>query len=130
MKAVIDTNVLVSALWKNEGNAYFLLSNVINGKITPCYDSRIMTEYQDVFLRPKFKFSVLQVHSLIDIFIYNGESVTPTALPKVKVSDEDDRAFYEVAKFCDVPLVTGNLRHFPEDPIIFSLANFCKTYLY
>ena len=129
MKSVIDTNILVSALWKKEGNAYLLLSNIISGKITPCYDKRIMAEYQDVLMRPKFKFSASQVNSILDVFIYDGECVIPTELPDIQMPDEDDRAFYEVAKFCNVPLITGNIRHFPEDPIVVSLSDFCGTYL-
>ena len=129
MKSVIDTNVLVSALWKKEGNAYLLLSNIISGKIIPCYDKRIMAEYQDVLMRPKFKFSTSQVNSILDVFICGGECVIPAELPDVQMPDKDDRAFYEVAKFCNVPLITGNMRHFPKDPIVVSLSDFCGTYL-
>ena len=50
MKAVIDTNILVSALWKPTGNAYFLLSKIISGQIKPCYDFRIIKEYRDVLI--------------------------------------------------------------------------------
>ena len=89
MKSVIDTNILVSALWKKEGNAYLLLSNIISGKIIPCYDKRIMAEYKDVLMRPKFKFSASQVNSILDVFIYDGECVIPTELPDIQMPDED-----------------------------------------
>ena len=29
--------------------------------------------------------------------------------------DESDRKFYEVAKFCHAPLITGNIKHFPDE---------------
>lgn len=129
MNAVIDTNILVSALWKPSGNAYLIVSNVISGSIRPCYDSRIMDEYRDVLMRPKFKFSSLQVNALLDVFAFNGIYVVPAPLPLADVRDEDDRAFYEVAKYCEVPLVSGNLKHFPADPIVMSPADFCRLYI-
>ena len=129
MLAVIDTNVLVSALWKPEGNASLVLSNVISGKIQPCYDDKIIKEYRDVLTRPKFKFSSLQVECLLDIFIQDGLYVIPKPLYDVNFTDDDDRVFYEVAKHCNAPLVSGNLRHFPVDPLVMSLTDFCNIYL-
>ena len=41
--------------------------------------------------------------------------------------DEEDRKFYEVAKTCEAALVTGNLKHFPKDPLVMSVAGFLKT---
>ena len=128
MKAVIDTNILVSALWKPMGNAYSILVNVIAGKIMPCYDSRMMEEYREVLLRPKFRFTAAQVDDLLTIFKMNGISVIPTPI-LVSMEDEDDRPFYEVAKYCNVPLITGNIRHFPTDELIMTPADFCRTYL-
>ena len=40
--------------------------------------------------------------------------------------DEADKKFYEVAKFCGAVLVTGNLKHFPEDPLVMSVADFLE----
>lgn len=129
MIAVIDTNILVSALWKPVGNASLLVSNVISGNINPCYDYRIMEEYRDVLNRPKFHFSRVQVECLLDVFIQDGISVIPDPILNVLFTDEDDRAFYEVARFCSAPLITGNIRHFPNDPCVISLKDSCTQYL-
>ena len=48
----------------------------------------------------------------------------PDALPQVPFTDESDRVFYEVAKFCRAPLVTGNLKHYPQDDCIVTLSEF------
>ena len=88
----------------------------------------MMKEYIEVLFRPKFKFSSEQVNSLLDDFINNGEYVIPSKLPEIEMIDEDDRAFYEAAKFCNVPLITGNIRHFPEDSIVMSLSDFLEKY--
>jgi putative PIN family toxin of toxin-antitoxin system len=56
--AVIDTNVLVSALlsrFKNTSTVQ-LLQLLILGDITPIYNDEILNEYQDVLTRPKFGF--------------------------------------------------------------------------
>lgn len=37
---------------------------------------------------------------------------------------EADKKFYEAAKFCGAVLVTGNVKHFPEDPSVMSAADF------
>ena len=50
-------------------------------------------------------------------------------LPDIVMNDEDDRPFFEVAKTCNAPLITGNIRDYPEDPLITSLADFCRKYL-
>ena len=128
MIAVIDTNILVSALWKPAGNASMLISRVISGDIQVCYDHRIISEYREVLTRPRFCFSPEQVDLLLDVIIREGISVVPEPLPSVTMTDEDDRPFYEVARFCNAPLVTGNLRHFPEDPLVISWAEFCHNY--
>lgn len=129
MLAVYDTNVLVSAFWTPQGKASALLREVISGKITLCYDARIMFEYQDVLLRPKFKFSESMVSSILDFIQTSGLSVTPPTVSDVHFPDETDRAFFEVARFCNAPLVTGNLKHYPMDPMITTIADFYDMHI-
>ena len=129
MKVVIDTNVLVSALWKQRSNAGFLMFNVVMGLIRPCYDSRIMEEYIEVLGRKKFGFHAVDVQKLLKAFSVNGIFITPKPLLDIEFIDEDDRAFYEVAKYCKAPLVTGNTKHYPDDPIVVTLTDFCTQYL-
>ena len=95
MLAVYDTNVLVSAFWTPQGKASALLREVISGKITLCYDARIMFEYQDVLLRPKFRFSESMVSSILDFIQTSGLSVTPPTVSDVHFPDETDRAFFD-----------------------------------
>ena len=62
---------------------------------------------------------------LLDWFEACGRSVLAEPLEDVFV-DEADKKFYEVAKFCGAVLVTGNLKHFPEDPLVMSVADFLE----
>ena len=129
MLAVIDTNILVSGLWTPAGKASEIISNIIAGRIRACTDHRIMEEYRNVLLRPKFCFNEHQVNALLDLIAAEGMSVVPETVHGVDFPDEFDRPFYEVALFCNAPLVTGNLKHFPEDPRVMSLTEFCGRYL-
>lgn len=126
MIAVFDTNVLVSALWSPSGKAAYLLGRVLAGDIRLCFDFRILSEYEEVLRRPKFRFELWQVDALLDVIERGGLSVVPPTLPDVNFVDEDDRMFYEVAKFCGAPLVTGNLKHFPVDECVCSVADFYR----
>ena len=125
MLVVIDTNVLVSALWSKNGAPARVISMVLSGDIVPCYDYRILCEYREVLQRPKFGFSRGEINSLLGWFESSGVSVLADAL-EVPFVDEADRKFYEVAKFCGAVLVTGNLKHFPEDPLVMSVAEFLE----
>lgn len=98
---------------------------VLTGDIVPCYDYRILCEYREVLQRPKFGFSKSEINSLLDWFEAYGRSVLAEPLEDVFV-DEADKKFYEVAKFCGAVLVTGNLKHFPEDPLVMSVADFLE----
>lgn len=129
MLAVIDTNILVSALWSKNGAPAQVLSLIISGRIKPCFDYRIMTEYRDVLQRPKFKFSPSEVNALLDWFTENGQLVIaePLALDFI---DQADKKFYEVAKYCQASLITGNIKHFPVDDLVCTVTDFLNQRLF
>jgi len=125
MLVVIDTNILVSALWSKNGAPARVLAMVLNGQIKPCYDYRILSEYRNVLSRPKFKFSESDVRELIGFIEAVGISVVPEPLD-VDFIDEDDRKFYEVSKYCNAILITGNTKHFPAEPMVMTAAEFLE----
>ena len=125
--AVLDTNVLVSALWTLNGKAAYILQKVISGELQLCHNYQILIEYREVLLCPKFKFKNWQVNFLLETIEKDGISVIPTTLPDIKFVDESDRIFYEVAKFCNTLLVTGNLKHFPDDDCIMTVSDFYQS---
>ena len=123
---VLDTNILVSALWSKHGNPAAIVRRVLAGELTMCYDSRIMAEYTDVLHRPEFPFETSDIHMLLDGVKQRGLSVV---VPKIEVAftDDDDRMFYEVAVFCKASLITGNTRHYPEKPFIMTPTEFLES---
>ena len=55
-KVVIDTNVLVSALWSENGNSAEIMKMIPND-IIPYFSKSVFEEYTEVLNRPKFTFS-------------------------------------------------------------------------
>ncbi len=129
MNIVLDTNVLVSALWSANSKPGVIVSAVIARRFTACYDFRILDEYNRVLRRPKFQFTDWEINCLLDPIIKNGISVVPDPLPDIPFTDESDKKFLEVAKFCDAYVVTGNIRHYPEDACVITVADFYDKYL-
>ena len=123
IKAVIDTNILVSALLTPFGNPAKVLGLVLNGNITMGIDSRIIAEYQDVLRRPKFGFEWKAVRQVVDFIVHTGISIVPEPIFDA-FEDEDDKKFYEVARSAKAYLVTGNIKHFPGEPIVVSPQEF------
>ncbi len=114
--AVIDTNVLVSALLKNGSVPSLVLAESLKGDIIPVLNDEIMAEYTDVLHRPKFNFDKAAVQVLLDELekrgVYSDHGVIFDEIP-----DPKDVVFYAVLmekrKEYDTYLVTGNLKHFP-----------------
>jgi len=121
---VIDTNVLVSALLTNQQSPPVdIMQLVRSGILAVCYDERIMAEYLDVLLRPSFGFDPTELRAILRPIRRFGIDVYPFPLEQ-KTEDPDDQAFYEVASLCFCPLVTGNKRHYPDEPHIMTPAEY------
>jgi len=116
-KVVLDTNVLVSAFWKRSGNAGKIIDMVVTRQLIPCYNAKVLLEYLEVLNRPKFKFSSSDVNNLLELIEIEGISVIAqrSSIPFV---DESDRIFYDIATTCGAYLITGNLKHYPNEPFI------------
>lgn len=113
MKIVLDTNVLVAGLLSPFGPCGDIVRMVSSGELTLYFDARILSEYREVFKRPKFRFAEDEIDALIDFIAMRGQTVAPSPLPK-PLPDTDDEPFLEVAIAGGVTcLVTGNRVHIP-----------------
>jgi len=127
LKVVLDTNVLVSALWTPEGNASTIVNLILSDKIFPCFDQRILDEYRAVLSRPRLSFPAGEVDELLAEITGRGISVTVLS-STIELPDETDRKFFDTATYCEAYLITGNTRHFLKDPQIVSPAQFLEVY--
>jgi len=127
IKVVLDTNVLVSALWTPAGNASVIIGLILSNKIIPCFDQLILYEYRTVLSRPRLSFPPGQVDELLLEITNRGLSATVSP-STFFMPDETDRKFYDVAMFYEAYLVTGNLKHYPENSFVTSPARFIEIY--
>lgn len=119
--AVIDTNVLVSAMLKWESVPGSVLLEALTGKIIPVLNEAVIAEYRTVLNRPKFHFPPEVVEIFLEDFTKRGLFVDADPIEEI-LPDPKDVVFYEVVmemrKSEDAYLVTGNIKHFP-----------CKTFV-
>ncbi len=115
MRVVIDTNVLVSGLLTPFGPPGIIVALVAAGRLRPCYDARILAEYDEVLRRPAFPFADDDVVALMAQIRGGGELATAEPL-STPLPHPNDEPFLEVAVSAMAEyLVTGNVRHFPSD---------------
>lgn len=104
--AVIDTNVLVSALLspKNDSATVQVIEKVLKREIIPLYSDEILSEYTNVLNRKKFNFSKDAVDYLVEAIKTFGILKNPSDNEIYKIILEDEYNY----------LITGNIKHFPK----------------
>ena len=128
--AVIDTNVLVSALITHnpESATSMVVKHLFNNGFIPMYDDEIIAEYEDVLHRSKFPINPEVADALISYIVEYGID-SSRAFFDDSMPDEDDRVFYEVTLSReDSLLVTGNLKHYPKSPRVITPADFISLF--
>lgn len=123
--AVLDTNVLVSALLGASRMSIptLVLKAVTDGYLIPLYNDEIINEYREVLSRKKFPFDPELIETVLKTITTDGLCLDRTKVTGEIFPDPKDLVFYEVALSKeDSFLVTGNLKHFPKKPFIVSPA--------
>lgn len=119
--AVIDTNVLVSAMLKWNSIPSNIMELVFDGLIIPILNNHIVNEYREVLARPKFHFTKEIIYDVLETIQRQGIYVD-AAIIDIELPDPKDRVFYEVVmekrNTDDAYLITGNIKHFPVKPFI------------
>lgn len=118
---VIDTNVLVSAMLKYDSVPGSVIRLALDGPIIPLLEKRIINEYREVLLRPKFHLPKVLIDDVLKELECKGVFVDAPRL-NIDFSDPKDLVFYEVVmeerKSEDAYLITGNIKHFPNKPFV------------
>lgn len=65
MRAVLDTNIFVSALWEPRGPSGRIVDRLLAGDFTVLFDGRLVSEVREVLSRPKFEFDPERVAALV-----------------------------------------------------------------
>jgi len=127
MKLVLDTNIVVSAFINPNGLPSQIIGIILNRKAEFIFNTAILSEYENVMIRPKFSKLIKpdNIRKFIDLIRIIGTSFNPLK-SKIKLPDESDRIFYDTAKQSGSALISGNLKHFPKDPFIMSPSDLLK----
>ena len=114
-RAVFDTNVVVSGFLSPTGLPGRIVEWLRNGSVQAVLDDRIMAEYDEVLKRHQFGLPVSEVNLVLAAIHAQAFWIEAAATHMVRgLPDPDDTPFLECAQTAGVPLVTGNIRHFPK----------------
>ena len=122
--AVIDTNVIVSALLlRHQDSATVKILDYLYGRtIVPVYNDEILEEYATVLRRTKFNFPESTICATLEAIKAGGVKSDRISCEEQQ-PDPKDIVFYEVALSVeDSYLVTGNTKHFPKKPFVVTPA--------
>lgn len=113
MKAVLDTNVIISGLLNSEGSPARVVNQWINGSIKVTTSPALIEEVLDVITRPKFKplGSLDERCELIKKLFEQAEIVNPSEKLRIIVDDEADNRVLECAVACDTDYVVSGDSH-------------------
>ncbi|HNT38755.1 MAG TPA: putative toxin-antitoxin system toxin component, PIN family [Rubrivivax sp.] len=114
MRAVLDTNILVSGLLRADGPPATVVRQLATQEIQPVVCAAITAEYRAVLSRRKLRLRAADVAELLALieaqalWVELAPHERPPALP-----DLADWPFIACALAAACPVITGNLRHFP-----------------
>lgn len=111
--AVLDTNILVSALLHPDGPPGHVLAAVQAGDLVPVFSPAMLAEYESVLRRPRLRLDAAKVAAALHQFHAIGTLVRTTAPPPAGLPDGSDWPFIAGALAAGCPVVTGNARHYP-----------------
>ncbi|HDQ40230.1 MAG TPA: putative toxin-antitoxin system toxin component, PIN family [Desulfonatronum sp.] len=116
MIVVLDTNVLVSGMINPHGPPGRLVDLLRSGALRLAVDDRILVEYVDVLHRPRLSryFTSSDIAQIID-YLRCGSMHVLVRRHIRDLPDQSDAPFLEVALAANVPLITGNDRHYPDE---------------
>jgi len=122
---VLDTNILVSALLSRDGNPAKIYRMFLAKAFILVYCTAIFEEYRDVLYRPRLQIPLADADIVMASICQYGKEVCTVQSANFMV-DEDDRVFYDTARYTGAYLVTGNTKHYPNKPFILTPMEFLK----
>ena len=127
MRAVVDTNVLASALIRRQGVAGQVLQNLRDGRFTIIYSVPLLVELVEVLSRPQVqrKYHILSddITALINLIRLRGELVSPNRQIDACRDPEDNRILEAAVEGNAVAIVSGDadlldMKEFEAIPIL------------
>ncbi len=110
MKVVIDTNVLMSAIFFG-GVPSKILEQWKNGKFKTVVSELIILEYVRVADELNKKFEIVDITKVVEYFILNSEIIDTGNLRIEKCEDPDDNKFLECAIAGNCKVIISGDKH-------------------
>ncbi len=123
MRLVLDTNILISALWTPTGLEAQLVALALHGRVSLAATFLTWREYTEVLARPKFAAHQSAVATLLAqletrLHWFPATEIATAAL------DPSDNLFLACAAAAQADyLITGNRKHYPERYGLTSVRN-------
>lgn len=128
MQIVIDTNIVISAALSPQGNPAKIIKFVTDNKdVTLFYNAVILAEYKKVLAYERLHIPEEKQKLVLEAIQEMSEILNP-AKSDISMPDESDRIFYDTAKTSGAYLVTGNTKHYPDEPFIFLPTQFLDLF--
>jgi len=115
---VLDTNVLVAALFSRQGASFWLLERSIDGRLPIAISVALALEYEDVLLRPEMLAqswaSEAPISTVLDVILAQAVLVQPIRVRRrPALPDPGDDLVLECALEANAEaIITGNVRDF------------------
>ncbi len=108
-RIILDTNVLISAIFFETGNEARLLDEAIKHNVGLVTGLDILQEFRETLAVPKFELPPLEVLNIFQLIISISEIVLAPRAAEVKCRDPDDQKFLDCAGAGNADfLVTGD----------------------
>ena len=108
---VIDTNVLLSAIYSNKGASYKLIAMIDSDKFVVNISTTLIYEYEEI-LKLKSKLEIKYIDSILNYICKIGKKNKIFYLWRPKLKDVDDDFLLELAVKSDSIIVTLNGKDF------------------
>ena len=125
INVVLDTNIVISATISSQGNPAEILGMVSDKEIQVYYSDEILAEYIKVLAYERLKIDLEKQAEIVDIILEDGIYINPPT-SDTPMPDESDRIFYDTAKDSGAILITGNMKHYPNESFIMTPAEFVE----
>jgi putative PIN family toxin of toxin-antitoxin system len=118
IRAVLDTNVILSALRSRNGASFEIMDRLDRGEFFLMLSQTVLAEYEEVIKREMIPlgYSAAAIDRFLDDLCYTAQVFKPSGFWKTALPDPDDEPLAQLAMESKIDyLVTHNVRHFPAD---------------